>query len=446
MWYEGSVFYEISVTHFQDSNSDGLGDFRGLANRVDYLTKLGVIGVRLNSIFPSQKQSDHSQNITTLLAIDDVLGNAKDLSDLVQTFHNNNLSLILDLPIYPHITQLEPVANLIEENTKSPLHMDESTLRIARASDEKNSVVQALLLWIKCGIDGFYIKGLEHMHQDPLLLNNIFMWKTILGPNRILMVSNELLEKVEKPLAEQIVKHVDLVDIVIDVTNGSKQIANQINQNLNGLLKPGNGAFCQWSLGGVSEHHKTYGLTSNATIAATLMSLMLPGSPNVYYGDETSSQMSRNEFSEPSNSKHKVLHHLPSMAWNTVPQLGDQSPHHSNHTQIALDSFDIISRMIMLRDISPSIYKSTIQKKGKTESNTSAMYHENGNILILMRWYPRRNTFVSISNFGEKSVTLDLTKYFYSGQIMVGGERHQRVFFKEFEIGPISTIVIKLDK
>lgn len=131
-----------------------------MANRVDYLKRLGVIGVRLNSIFPSQKHSDHIQNVTTLLAIDEVLGTATDLKELAETFHKKNLSLILDLPIYPYITQLEPV-KLFEETTKPPqLHMDESTLRIARASDERNTVVQAILLWTKCGIDGFYIKGI----------------------------------------------------------------------------------------------------------------------------------------------------------------------------------------------------------------------------------------------------------------------------------------------
>lgn len=282
------------------------------------------------------------------------------------------------------------------------------------------------------------------MSHDKLLLDNLRAWKAILGPNRILMINNQLLEDVERQMAEQIVKHVDLVDILIDVTNGSKQIANDINRNLKGVLAPGKNAYIQWSLNGVSEQHQSYGLTSNATIAATLTTLMLPGSPNVFYGDETSSHMARDEFSESQSSKH--LHHLSSMAWNTVPQIIDQAPHHLNQSKLALDGFDLISRMIALRDISPSIYKNVIQKKGKAESNTSAMYHENGNILILMRWYPRRNTFVSISNFGEKTVTLDLTKYFYSGQIMIGGERYKRVFFNEFEIGPISTVIIKLDK
>lgn len=445
VWYEGSVLYEIHPSQFPDSNDDGFGDLRGLSHRIDYLNKLGVIGVRLNSIFPSKKQSDHFQNITTLLKIDGVLGSAKELEALAQTFHNNNIRLILDLPIYPLITKLEPVITITEESTKHPLIIEQGALRVARASSEKNTVEQAINLWMQCGIDGFYIKGLENMYDDPLLLENIRAWKTHIGPNRILIVNNQLLENVDKSTADIIVKHVDLVDIFIDVTNGTQQISQQINRNLNGILRPGNGAFIQWSIGGVSElqTRKTYELTTNGTLAATLMSLMLPGSPNVYHGDGSNQDDTRQHFSEPIDSKH--MHHLPAMAWNTVPQVSDAS-HGRNHSlQMNANDFDAVARMIELRDLSPSIYKNIIRKKDKYESNTSAMYHANGNILIIVRWYPRRNTFASISNFGNVNISLDLTNYFYSGQIMIGNS-HEKIYFDQFEIGPSQTIVVKLDK
>lgn len=136
---------------------------RGLQHRTEYLNKLGVVGVRLNSIFPSNKQPNHFQNVTTLLAIDEVLGSADDLQNLAKTFHTNNLSLILDLPIY-FIEKLEPIPMFVEESTKHPMILDEGTLRVARASSEKNTVFHAMALWMRCGIDGFYIKGLENMY------------------------------------------------------------------------------------------------------------------------------------------------------------------------------------------------------------------------------------------------------------------------------------------
>lgn len=443
-WYEGSVFYEVAPASFIDSNGDGKGDLRGLANGVDHLSKLGVVGVRLNSIFPSKNYPYHHDNVSTLLAIDDVLGTSDDLKHLVRTFHEKNLSLILDLPIYPHITQLDVVEDA-ESVTHSNLLHSNGNVRIARSSPgEGNVVIKAIRTWIRYGIDGIYVKNLEHFHQDPMLLQNVRAWKALLGPDRILMISDQILSKLPTTKADQLVKHIDLVDVFVDVTTGGQQIAHQINANLKGILRPGVGPYIQWSLGGVAEHRMSYNLTANANLAATIMSLMLPGSPSICYGDEHSMQESHGKHND---TKHS--HHLKPMTWNTPESRYAPSqslPWVPSGANISFDNYDTIANMIALRDLSPSIYKNVIQKNGKTESNTLAVYNVRGDILILSRWYPRRNRFVSISNFGEKKVTLDLSSYFYSGEIMVGDAKNQHIYFDRFEIDPIKTIVIKLDK
>lgn len=443
-WYEGSVFYEVSVGSFIDSNGDGKGDLRGLANGVDHLTKLGVIGVRLNSIFPTVHYPYRHENVSTLLAIDKALGTSDDLKHLARTFHAKNLSLVLDLPIFPHISHLYPVEREEDVTNVYSQHSNDN-VRIARSSsDEENVVVKAIRTWIRYGIDGIYIKGLEHFHQDPLLLENVRAWKALLGPDRILMISNRILSKISTTKAEILVKHIDLVDIFVDVTKGAQQIAQQINTNLKGILRPGTGPYIQWSLGGIPEHRMSYSLTPDANLAATIMSLMLPGSPSICYGDEHSLQESHVKSN---GSQH--AHYLKPMAWNTpeshfVPR--EPMPWVPSGANVSLTNFDTIAHMIALRYLSPSIYKNVIKKNGKIESNTQAVFNERGNVLILSRWYPRRNRFVSISNFGEKKVTLDLSSYFYSGEIMVGDAQHEHIFFDRFEIDPIKTIVVKLDK
>src|SRR5688572_21863665 len=58
-WWSGSVFYQIFVRSFQDSNRDGNGDFNGITSRLDYLksanekTSLGIDGIWLTPIHPS---------------------------------------------------------------------------------------------------------------------------------------------------------------------------------------------------------------------------------------------------------------------------------------------------------------------------------------------------------------------------------------------------------
>lgn len=417
---------------------------RGLATGVDHLTKLGVVGIRLNSIFPSKHYPYQYDNVSTLLAIDEALGTSDDLKHLVRTFHEKNLSLVLDLPIYPHLNHLDAVEH-VDEVTMANLQHSDDNVRIARSSpSEDNAVLKAIRTWIRYGIDGIYVKGLEHFHQDPLLVENVRAWKALLGPNRILMISNRILSQLSTSKAEQLIRHVDLVDIFVDVTAGGQQIAQQINKNLNGILRPGVGPYIQWSLGGTAEHRMSYNLTANANLAATIMSLMLPGSPSICYGDEHSLQESHGRHND---TKH--LHHHKPMSWNT-PQSHLMSRESlswvPSGTNVSFVNFDTIANMIALRDLSPSIYKNVIKKNGKTESNTLAVYNARNDLLILSRWYPRRNRFVSISNFGVEKRIVDLSSFFYSGEIMVGDAKHQHIFFDRFEIEPIKTIVVKLDK
>ena len=53
LWYKDAVFYELHIKAFQDSNGDGMGDFRGLTRRLDYLEDLGITAVWLLPFYPS---------------------------------------------------------------------------------------------------------------------------------------------------------------------------------------------------------------------------------------------------------------------------------------------------------------------------------------------------------------------------------------------------------
>ena len=99
------VFYEIFVSSFSDSNGDGIGDLRGILNRLDYLNdgdptsglSLGVDGLWLTPIFASP--SYHKYDVTDYDAIDPAFGTEDDLRELVQACHERGVKVILDLPI-----------------------------------------------------------------------------------------------------------------------------------------------------------------------------------------------------------------------------------------------------------------------------------------------------------------------------------------------------------
>ena len=99
------VFYEIFVGSFSDSNGDGIGDLRGIINRMDYLNdgdpasgnSLGIEGVWLTPVFLSPTY--HKYDVTDYYQIDPVFGTKEDLQELASLCHERDVKLILDLPL-----------------------------------------------------------------------------------------------------------------------------------------------------------------------------------------------------------------------------------------------------------------------------------------------------------------------------------------------------------
>ncbi len=99
------VFYEIFVGSFSDSNGDGIGDLRGIINRMDYLNdgdpqsgqSLGIEGIWLTPIFDSP--SYHKYDVSDYYSIDPDFGTMEDLKELIGLCHERGVKVILDLPI-----------------------------------------------------------------------------------------------------------------------------------------------------------------------------------------------------------------------------------------------------------------------------------------------------------------------------------------------------------
>src|SRR6202049_4428721 len=58
LWYKDAIIYQVHVRTFHDSNGDGIGDFRGLAEKLDYLQELGINTLWLMPFFPSPLRDD----------------------------------------------------------------------------------------------------------------------------------------------------------------------------------------------------------------------------------------------------------------------------------------------------------------------------------------------------------------------------------------------------
>ena len=98
LWYKNSVFYEVHTRAFLDSNSDGIGDLRGLTQKLDYLKHLGVDCIWLLPIYPSPLKDD-GYDISDFYHIHSDLGTLADFKHLVDETHKRGMRIIADLVV-----------------------------------------------------------------------------------------------------------------------------------------------------------------------------------------------------------------------------------------------------------------------------------------------------------------------------------------------------------
>lgn len=95
-WWQNTVFYEIVIASFQDSNGDGIGDFAGLTARLDYLQDLGVTGLWLTPFYPSPRV-DNGYDVTDHLDVDPDFGNLADFDRFIEQAHSRSIKVIIDV-------------------------------------------------------------------------------------------------------------------------------------------------------------------------------------------------------------------------------------------------------------------------------------------------------------------------------------------------------------
>jgi alpha-glucosidase len=96
LWWQTGVIYQIYPRSFQDSNGDGIGDLRGITQRLLYLVELGVDAIWLTPIFPSP-MADFGYDISDYTDIDPLFGDLDDFDALLAAAHAQGIKLILDL-------------------------------------------------------------------------------------------------------------------------------------------------------------------------------------------------------------------------------------------------------------------------------------------------------------------------------------------------------------
>jgi alpha-glucosidase len=96
IWWRHGVFYQIYPRSFQDADGDGVGDIKGIIDRLPYLRALGIDAIWLSPIFPSP-MADFGYDISDYTGIDPLFGTMADFDALMSAAHASGLKVILDL-------------------------------------------------------------------------------------------------------------------------------------------------------------------------------------------------------------------------------------------------------------------------------------------------------------------------------------------------------------
>ena len=95
-WLENAIFYEIYPQSFKDSNSDGIGDIKGMTEKLDYIKDLGCNAIWINPLFESPFQ-DAGYDVSNYYKVAPRYGTNDDLCNFFNEAHKRGIKVILDL-------------------------------------------------------------------------------------------------------------------------------------------------------------------------------------------------------------------------------------------------------------------------------------------------------------------------------------------------------------
>ncbi len=204
LWYKDAVFYEISVRGFYDANGDGIGDFRGLTQKLDYLQWLGIDCIWLLPMYASPLR-DGGYDIADYYEMLPEYGSIEDFRDFLDEAHRRGIRVIADL-VVNHTSDAHPWFQEAVSSPDSPkrdwyVWSDDPTkyseARIIFTDTEKSNwtwheeaqqfywhrffshqpdlnydnpeVQQAILdvcdFWLGLGIDGFRVDAVPYLYE-----------------------------------------------------------------------------------------------------------------------------------------------------------------------------------------------------------------------------------------------------------------------------------------
>lgn len=119
-WWKNAVVYQIYPRSFYDSNGDGIGDIRGIIEKLDYLEFLGIDAVWLSPVCCSP-QDDNGYDISDYQDIDPLFGSLSDMDELIRKAKEHGIRIIMDL-VLNHTSDEHPWFLEAKKSRDNPYH------------------------------------------------------------------------------------------------------------------------------------------------------------------------------------------------------------------------------------------------------------------------------------------------------------------------------------
>ena len=209
-WWKEAVFYQIYPRSFYDTNEDGIGDLRGIIEKLDYLKQLGITALWLSPIYDSPND-DNGYDIRDYRKIMREFGTMEDFDELLEKVHEKGMRLIMDLVVNHTSDEHEWFKKALEEPTskyhdyyyfrkddgskKEPNNwvsffagpawnyyegLDEWALHLFSKkqmdlnwenSEVRDEVIDMVNWWLEKGVDGFRMDVINYISKEPGLPN-----------------------------------------------------------------------------------------------------------------------------------------------------------------------------------------------------------------------------------------------------------------------------------
>ncbi len=339
------IYYEIFVRSFADSDGDGIGDFNGITENLDYLDELGIEGIWLMPINASD--SYHGYDVTDYTTLNSEYGTEEDFQKLLEEAHNRDMKVIMDFVIN-HTSSEHPwfVAALEDENSEYRNYyrwVYEDDIQDYDISDTSNwdskvwhkygnsyyygifnaympdlnynnpvvreEIKEAAGKWLKMGVDGFRLDAAMHIYganefkqEENLTENTLTWWNEFalycenINPDVYLVgeawQDEEVLEEYVQPFDTKFnfAFQQNMLDAICNETailENGENLSTYL-QNILHIYDTVDNTYLDGFFGSNHDQNRimsTVGSEEKARQVAAIY-MTLPGNPYIYYGEE----------------------------------------------------------------------------------------------------------------------------------------------------------------